>query len=381
MAVIREYTTTYSPLIVGVLACTWLAVAIRAWRYSLILDALLTVLFLVRPSFGVLVIGVTLTAWRYVPWLACDIADLVQAEESTGLTRAFWRFVLVGWESEGAQALNAPRAATGKTVALTPPTMPLRSMLAYINSQPDRVPHLAIIGPSGSGKTTLATVVLSDRPGLVIVLTAKEGDTWGGLPYVGIDDDATYKTAQETFEGLDQEVKARLLQTKHGQAAAEWLTVVLDDFSTLQNECPIAPSVVKLVARLGRSLRVRLIMLSDSALVKAIGLEGEGETRSNFAFVRLERGHGAMLEIEGMQRPVDIRGADRIAVDLSNRSWSVPVPVGVPISAGNGTGTGNGAGNEVSIEVLRALRSAGWTREQARARGLNFRDSKWTEAA
>lgn len=210
------------------------------------------------------------------------------------------------------------------TVQGAPLTM--RQWLDYVNAQPDRVPHLAVIGPSGSGKTTTTTVVLNDRPGQIVIITAKEGDHWGGLPYIGIDDDATYTTARATFAQLDAEVKRRLVAAKHNRLTADWMTIVLDDFSTLVKECPIAADVVKLVARLGRSLHVRLIMLSDSALVKAIGLEGEGETRSNFAFVRLARGHAGTLEIDGERVPIDTSQVDAIAkrVQLSARAWRAP---------------------------------------------------------
>lgn len=199
----------------------------------------------------------------------------------------------------------------------------LRSWLDHVNKQPNRVPHLAVIGPSGSGKTTLVTAVLSDRDGRIIVLTAKEGDDWGGLPYIGIDDDTSYTTMRKTFDGLYQEVKHRLIATKHNRMNSDWLTIVVDDFSTLVKECPVATNVVKLVARLGRSLRVRLIMLSDSALVKAIGLEGEGETRSNFAFIRLRRGHGGVIEIEDETHPIETSTLHQIAqhTNLANRKW------------------------------------------------------------
>jgi hypothetical protein len=243
-----------------------------------------------------------------------------------GLSLPVALFALPGLHAYVRGAERGARAATtGKTTRLesAQPLLALNGLLAYVNARPDHVPHAAIIGPSGSGKTTLATVVLSERPGQIVVLTAKEGDAWGGLPYIGIDDDATYATAEQTFAALDQEVKQRLLNVKQRSDPGEWLTIVLDDFSTLQSECPGAAAVVKLVARLGRALRVRLIMLSDSALVKAIGLEGEGETRANFAFVRLERGHSATLEIDGVPMAVNVRGVDQLAtvVQLAARAW------------------------------------------------------------
>jgi hypothetical protein len=208
----------------------------------------------------------------------------------------------------------------------------LRDWMNYVNAQPNRVPHLAVIGPSGAGKTTLVTAVLSDRVGDIVVLTAKEGDSWGGLEYIGIDDDATYNTMHTTFDALYQEVKQRLVDTKHDRMNSDWLTIVVDDFSTLVKECPVAADVVKLVARLGRSLRVRLVMLSDSALVKAIGLEGEGETRSNFAFVRLRRGHKGAIEIDGRLHPIEMGALDTIAkrANLTHRSWGASVCLSEP---------------------------------------------------
>src|SRR5262249_13024362 len=156
-----------------------------------------------------------------------------------------------------------------------------------------------------------------------VVITAKEGDHWGGLQHVGIDDDATYNLAIQTFTELYEEVKRRLVDTKHNRMTASWLTIVVDDFSTLVKEAPVASDVVKLVARLGRSLRVRLIMLTDTALVKAIGLEGEGETRSNFAFIRIQRGHKATIEIDGAELPIDTQLVPQIAqrANLAHRAW------------------------------------------------------------
>jgi hypothetical protein len=220
-------------------------------------------------------------------------------------------------------ALASGKIAQDAAAATDDASLATRAWLDYVNGQPDTVPHLVVIGPSGSGKTTTTKAVLHDRTGQIVVLTAKEGDDWGGLPYIGIDDDATYTTASNTFDQLLAEVKQRLIAAKHKRLTADWLTIVLDDFSTLAKECEDAPELVKLVARLGRSLRVRLIMLTDTALVKAIGLEGEGETRGNFAFLRLKRGHTATLEIDAKPIPIDTSLVARVAaaVQFARRAW------------------------------------------------------------
>lgn len=204
--------------------------------------------------------------------------------------------------------------------------VPMNDWMDYVNSHPEEVPHLAVIGPTGAGKTTLATAVLTGRRGQIVILSAKEGDSWGGLEYIGIDDDLSYERARSTFEGLYLEIKKRNKNLRQRELTSEYLTIVIDDFSTLVKEAPAAAEVVKFAARIGRALRVRLIMLSDSALVKALGLEGEGETRSHFAFIRLSRGHTGTLDLDGedpTRVPIETSGLREIALkaSLHERSW------------------------------------------------------------
>jgi energy-coupling factor transporter ATP-binding protein EcfA2 len=278
-----------------------------------------------------------------------------------------------------------------------------RTWLDYVNAQPDQVPHVAVIGPSGAGKTTLTTAMLADRQGQIVVLTAKEGDTWGGLPYIGIDLDATYATANATFTALEAEVKQRLIAVKRKRMTADWLTIVVDDFSTLVKECPVASDVVKLVARLGRSLRVRLVMLSDSALVKAIGLEGEGETRSNFAFIRLQRGHIGTIEIEERQLPIDTSMVAQLAgrANLAQRAWQEPRDqedelidyLGLSGSEGGFSGVSDQTRPDQTRQtaqtgpsdrtLVRILHATGVSRDKARealkAEGLGLDNKYWAE--
>lgn len=247
------------------------------------------------------------------------------------------------------QAAPITEATISEATEAAPLSM--RAWLDYVNAQPDAVPHLAVIGPSGAGKTALATVALTDRPGQIVVITAKEGDHWGLLPYISIDLDASYTTANDTFTALEVEVKRRLIAVKQRRMTADYLTIVVDDFSTLVKECPVAANVVKLVARLGRSLRVRLLMLSDSALVKAIGLEGEGETRANFAFVQLVRGHKGTLEIEGSAVPIDTSLIKPLSerANLTGRAWRVPRDAATELNDWLGLSAHSGAFSSVEI--------------------------------
>jgi hypothetical protein len=176
---------------------------------------------------------------------------------------------------------------------------------------------------------------------------------------------------------------------------ADWLTIVVDDFSTLVKECPVAADVVKLVARLGRSLRVRLVMLSDSALVKAIGLEGEGETRSNFAFIRLQRGHKGTLEVEDRELPIDTCMVHQLSgqANLAVRAWREPkdevselvdlLGLSDPVGAISGGSDQTRQTEPSDRTLMRQLHASGMSRDKARpilqANGMGLDNNFWAE--
>jgi hypothetical protein len=170
--------------------------------------------------------------------------------------------------------------------------LPLRAWLDWVNNQPDRVPHLAAKGPSGSGKTTLVMAVLADRPGKVLICTPKHArdDSWGGAPAVRLTADLSFDAIETTLRAVHHEVKRRNVA-----GFDAWLTVVLDDYPWIAQECPSASKVVTLVGNMGRSVRVRLILLAQTATVKAWGFEGNGEARANFVFLDVADDHTAVL--------------------------------------------------------------------------------------
>ena len=242
---------------------------------------------------------------------------------------AFWLFGRVadyfGWFIEDMDDEEQPAV----------PTLPVRSLVGSsasdwwvtcVNATPEQAPHLVVAGPTGTGKTTLVTGLLHTRPGQIVIITAKTGDAWGGLPAVVIDDDGSFTTAAAVFAALLVDVKRRLVATKHQRDPGPWLTVVLDDYPALRDACAAADETFILIARLGRSLRVRLIVLSYSGLVKELGLEGKGESRDHFVWIRLDRQRRATLLWDEETHSLDTAPVVTMAqrpLDVS-RAWIAP---------------------------------------------------------
>lgn len=213
------------------------------------------------------------------------------------------------------------------------PRLTTQQWMSDLNELPDTFPHLFVVGPTGSGKTTFTTALLSTRKGALVVITPKPDDQWGGLASVTIDDDASFRSVQQMFSSLNGELKQRLVAVKRGQPCGAPLTIVLDDAPALLSEGgKEAASLLKLVARLGRSFRVRLVLLSQSDRVKALGLEGEGDALDNFTRVQLAAGHaGATWQARGTTYQLDLLHVARLAKnDLSGRSWGGLEPVRLP---------------------------------------------------
>lgn len=279
------------------------------------------------------------------------------------------------------------RTNTGVTQVVQPGRIRTAEWLDLANERPDLAPHVVVAGGTGAGKTTFMEALLSARRGSLCILTPKneQDDPWWGLPAIRIDKESlSFDPIERALTGVLTELKQR---NANGYDPDAWLTIVIDDYPWIAKNCPTAPQVFEHVGNMGRSVRLRLVIGSQSTQVKALDMEGLGDMRSNFFFVELTASDGRrsaeMYRYQG-NRPGDRRALELGEVwSLSHRApsgvWWQPVPGSGGVVGGMGTvGTGNGTGTPV--DVLVGLYRAGLTRDAAHAAGFRFRDEKWTEA-
>lgn len=147
--------------------------------------------------------------------------------------------------------------------------------------------HLLIIGATGDGKSTLATEIANRIGGKIVVLDphADQGD-WVGLPVIGIG--RNYEAIADTMQAQLAEMQRRYQLGKNRNW--EQLNLIVDEWPAISSskECKgIAPEWLKTLGCEARKVKIRMIVLSQGKNVKSLGLEGQGELRENFTFLRL----------------------------------------------------------------------------------------------
>ncbi len=214
-------------------------------------------------------------------------------------------------KAQSYQATPQSTQAEAPQVAL----LRLRQWLNLVNNRPDDVPHLFIQGGSGTGKTTFTKAILNDRSDQIAVVGIKPDDEWGSRYIYRSDERET------ALEQLLKEVNYRL---DHNDKSG--LTIVLDDFTRLASSHTAAVELYKLVADIGRSLRIRLILIARGRLVKAIGAKGESDLHEHFVFISLHRDHSAVLEYDEEEYLLDTQAIPQLSRPISIERWWKPQP-------------------------------------------------------
>lgn len=160
--------------------------------------------------------------------------------------------------------------------------------LHAVNDEPDRNPHTAVCGPTGSGKTTLVLAALHQRPGKLVICTPKNAadDAWGGFPAVRLgwseERGADWRQIDAAIRLVHKEWARR---NADGSAPREWLTLVIDEYVTTLGALPQLRNLVIDLWSMGRSVKIRVVVLGTEVNVKAWGIEGRGDVRGNLLFI------------------------------------------------------------------------------------------------
>ncbi len=184
-----------------------------------------------------------------------------------------------------ASALHMP-----KQIAPQASTMPLQG-----ESKPDLIPLILkarrslIKGKTEAGKTTLLLAIASYSKGVIVIDPHAYPDKWpshcqvigGGRNFPEI-----YARLNWIYGTMDSRY-TDLSTGKTKESQFDTITLLCDEVMDVIEECPDCKVFFRKLVTQGRKVNIDVHLGSHSLLVKALGLEGLGDVRENFLFVRL----------------------------------------------------------------------------------------------
>lgn len=167
----------------------------------------------------------------------------------------------------------------------------LREIPTPVSASPEPLPlikdrHIMIVGPTGGGKTYTARYLLQGRPNAYVLDPHHKPGEWpehcqvvgGGRNFPEI-----AHVIEDTARAMDTRYKDRA----RGQTTFDPITLVTDEVPALAANLKEMMRHLMQIAREGRKVNIFLVLLTQSVLVKELGIEGHGEIRHNFATIKL----------------------------------------------------------------------------------------------
>jgi hypothetical protein len=181
------------------------------------------------------------------------------------------------WHSKPAQA--QPAAPLLLEAQTTPELLPIL----------DSAQRVLIIGASGAGKTNLLQWMVSRRGGGVLVIDPHAAPgKWGAAKVVGIG--SNFQEIEATLDNLIELMVRRYKEIGQGlvrEGEHPRLTIIIDEWMSIAYQCRNSQDVLVRLLTESRKAAFSVIIGSHSERVKSLGLDGKGDLKDGFLFIRL----------------------------------------------------------------------------------------------
>lgn len=287
-------STNSFKLYISIGLCAVLAIAILSWMFQAQISVLLYVV-----AGGLALAGVVNVGGRALAiWHGKRIADLDynirfeewnQAKAKTRALELSAGFVVLGQGQSaltvgqnGVEVYRPAQMATtqGELPALPAPSIDLLPFL-------DRAERVLVKGASDAGKTTLLQHIASRSSGVIVVDPHNKPGQWPEHCRI-IGDGYNFNEVAGFLAWFVAEIETRYKRRAVGDENYDALTVIVDEFITIREECDDTKRALSKAIRECRKIKIRLFVGSHSELVEPLGLKGASDLRDGLLIVRLD---------------------------------------------------------------------------------------------
>lgn len=149
----------------------------------------------------------------------------------------------------------------------------------------DRAERVLVKGAPDAGKTTLLQHIAQRSRNITVIDPHFKPGVWPTGNIVGAGRD--YVGIEAFLVELLGELNDRYKRRAAGDIDFEPITVIIDEFQSIRQECKNGGRILGILIRESRKVGFRLFIGSHSELVKPLGLEGQGDIRDGLLIVRL----------------------------------------------------------------------------------------------
>jgi hypothetical protein len=266
-----------------------------------------TIPFLIAAA-AMIAIGAAVLAGKVI-WLHAQPTVITHADQRAPTVMVH--------NPDGWRVLPAPR--TVAPAGLLPPPVedaPRPVMLPALTKG-----HVLIVGATGDGKSMALRQIIDTRQNVTVLDPHYTPGAWGDNARV-IGGGSDYDAIIEYFHYMQKELIRRSQARANGRTDFEPMTFATEEMPAIVSHGGRDVSTIwRFVMREGRKYGLEMVTVSQSKLVKTLGIEGEGDLLENFRHVLL-LGKAAVDHCPG------VRPMPRPAVLLSGHN--APQPVVIP---------------------------------------------------
>lgn len=320
------------PLKIYIIGLGLVALVVLAWTFRVELGIILLVVAGIGGAYGACrVVLMTAHGWQSLrrARLENDLlaAEVVTRRNHSGVIHHGNYFLQLsdgGWQGVRVRDIDGPQVVDGQAVEVER----RRSVLELLSV----AEHFSIIGGTGSGKTTLANHLIDAIGGVVYVCDPDaKFNAWSSRAEI-IGDGEDYDAIGRTIAGVESEMSRRY---QAGPGDYPPIALVVDEAPAVFDSTPNALRLIGRIARRGRKVGIRLVLLSQTDFVRDLGVEW-GSARQNLFRISLEpeltrQNQGTVRHWDGRKELIELCGPYHAAggrwFSASRPALSLPQPV------------------------------------------------------